>query len=166
MKENQFGFRQNYSTIDNIFTLFSFFQIIKLKKRKLFCAFIDFEKAFRGQVFPLSDSICTIKVFWYTIIIWDTIFYTIIHINNNIIHFAIGLQTISDEIENNLDIYLKLFILLYADDTALLAETANEIVCSPVIFLFSKKVSTSFKNNEKRKGDSFPLVWLKLFNYR
>jgi hypothetical protein len=29
-----------------MFTLFSFFQIIKLKKRKLFCAFIDFEKAF------------------------------------------------------------------------------------------------------------------------
>ena len=38
-----------------------------------------------------------------------------------------GLQTISDEIENNLDIYLKLFILLYADDTALLAETANDL---------------------------------------
>jgi hypothetical protein len=35
-----------------------------------------------------------------------------------------GLQTISDEIEINLEIYLKLFILLYADDTALLAETA------------------------------------------
>jgi hypothetical protein len=34
------------------------------------------------------------------------------------------IKTISDEIENNLDIYLKLFILLYADDTALLAETA------------------------------------------
>jgi hypothetical protein len=39
-----------------------------------------------------------------------------------------GLQTISDEIENILDIYLKLFILLYADDTALLAETANNIL--------------------------------------
>ena len=38
------------------------------------------------------------------------------------------LQTISDEIENNLDIYLKLFILLYADDTALLAETANDLI--------------------------------------
>jgi hypothetical protein len=38
-----------------------------------------------------------------------------------------GLQIISDEIENNLDIYLKLFILLYADDTALLAETANDL---------------------------------------
>jgi hypothetical protein len=32
-----------------------------------------------------------------------------------------------DEIENNLDICLKLFILLYADDTALLAETANDL---------------------------------------
>ena len=29
-----------------MFTLFSFFQILKLKKRKLFRAFIDFEKAF------------------------------------------------------------------------------------------------------------------------
>ena len=46
IKENQFGIRQNYLTIDNIFTPFSFFQIIKLKKRKLFCAFIDSEKAF------------------------------------------------------------------------------------------------------------------------
>ena len=46
IKENQFGFRQNYTTIDNIFTFFPFFQILKLKKRKLFCAFIDFEKAF------------------------------------------------------------------------------------------------------------------------
>jgi hypothetical protein len=37
------------------------------------------------------------------------------------------LQTISDEIENNLNIYLKLFMLLYAEDTALLAETANDL---------------------------------------
>jgi hypothetical protein len=45
------------------------------------------------------------------------------YLNKNIT----GLQTISDEIENNLDIYLKLFILLYVDDTALLAETANDL---------------------------------------
>ena len=32
---------------------------------------------------------------------------------------------------------------------------SSEIVCSSVIFLFSKKVSMSFKNNEKRKGDRF-----------
>ena len=32
---------------------------------------------------------------------------------------------------------------------------SSEIDCSPVIFLFSKKVSMSFKNNEKRKGNRF-----------
>jgi hypothetical protein len=34
---------------------------------------------------------------------------------------------------------------------------SSEIVCSPVIFVFSKKkkVSMSFKNNKKRKGDRF-----------
>jgi hypothetical protein len=45
-----------------------------------------------------------------------------------------GLQTISDEIENNLDIYLKLFILLYAEDTVLLAETANDLQAQPSSF--------------------------------
>jgi hypothetical protein len=45
-----------------------------------------------------------------------------------------GLQTISDELENNLDIYLKLFILLYADDTALLAETANDLQTQHIAF--------------------------------
>ena len=32
---------------------------------------------------------------------------------------------------------------------------SSEIVYSPVIFLFSKKVSMSFKNNAKRKVDIF-----------
>jgi hypothetical protein len=46
LEENQFGFRKSYSTTDSIFTLFSFFEILKSKKKKLFCAFVDFEKAF------------------------------------------------------------------------------------------------------------------------
>ena len=46
MNENQFGFRKSYSTTDGFFTLFSFFEILKNKKEKLFCAFVDFEKAF------------------------------------------------------------------------------------------------------------------------
>ena len=33
IKENQCGFRQKYCTIDSIFTLFSFFQILKYKKK-------------------------------------------------------------------------------------------------------------------------------------
>ena len=46
LKENQSGFRQSYSTLDNIFSIFTLFQILKSKKKKLYCAFTDFEKAF------------------------------------------------------------------------------------------------------------------------
>ena len=46
MHENKCGFRQGYCTVDNLFTLHSFFELLKRKKKKLYCAFIDFEKAF------------------------------------------------------------------------------------------------------------------------
>lgn len=38
-----------------------------------------------------------------------------------------GLKTVSDDIEIELDYYLKLFLILYADDTALLAESKNDL---------------------------------------
>jgi hypothetical protein len=42
-------------SLDNIFSIFTLFQILKSKKKKLYCAFIDFEKAFdrvwRGGLF-------------------------------------------------------------------------------------------------------------------
>ena len=38
-----------------------------------------------------------------------------------------GLDSISHDIENNFDIYLKLFILLYAEDTVLMAESPEEL---------------------------------------
>ena len=34
MNENQFGFRKSYSTTDSFFTLFSFFEILKRRKKK------------------------------------------------------------------------------------------------------------------------------------
>jgi hypothetical protein len=36
LEENQFGFRKSYSTRDSIFTLFSFFEILKVKRRNYF----------------------------------------------------------------------------------------------------------------------------------
>ena len=45
-KENQAGFRHNYSTTDHIFTLTSIIEILKHQKKKLFCCYIDFTKAF------------------------------------------------------------------------------------------------------------------------
>ena len=44
--ENQAGFRKHYSTTDHIFVLQSLFELLKLQKKKLYCAFIDFSKAF------------------------------------------------------------------------------------------------------------------------
>ena len=46
LNENQCGFRKGYSTVDNIFVLHSFFELIKVKKKKLFATYVDFEKAF------------------------------------------------------------------------------------------------------------------------
>ena len=46
LEENQAGFRQNYSTTDHIFTLHCIIEYLKFHKKKLFCSFIDFSKAF------------------------------------------------------------------------------------------------------------------------
>lgn len=46
LEENQAGFRSGYSTTDHIFALHALTEILKLKKHKLFCSFIDFSKAF------------------------------------------------------------------------------------------------------------------------
>ena len=39
---------------------------------------------------------------------------------------ADGLKSINTDIENELSVYLKLFLLLYADDTFLLAESRED----------------------------------------
>ena len=39
-------YRKGYSTIDNIFVLYAFFEFLKLKKKMLFVTFVDFDKAF------------------------------------------------------------------------------------------------------------------------
>jgi hypothetical protein len=44
--ENQGEFRKGYSTTDNVFVIYLLIYIMKNKKKKLYCAFIDFAKAF------------------------------------------------------------------------------------------------------------------------
>ena len=46
LEENQAGFRAGYSTCDHVFSLHALIEILKAKKQKLFCSFIDFSKAF------------------------------------------------------------------------------------------------------------------------
>ena len=40
------GFSSGYSTTDHIFTLHALTEILKSRNKKLFCAYIDFQKAF------------------------------------------------------------------------------------------------------------------------
>ena len=46
LKENQAGFRKQYSTLDHIFSLHTLIEILKASKQKLFCCFIDYSSAF------------------------------------------------------------------------------------------------------------------------
>ena len=46
LEENQAGFRKHYSTTDHIFTMNCIIEILRNQKKKIFCAFIDFSKAF------------------------------------------------------------------------------------------------------------------------
>ena len=46
LEENQAGFRASYSVTDNICVVHALTEILKSKKLKLFCSFIDFSKAF------------------------------------------------------------------------------------------------------------------------
>ena len=40
---------------------------------------------------------------------------------------SLRLNCITDEIENELDIYIKMLVILYADDTVLFADSAVEM---------------------------------------
>ena len=46
LNETQCGFRASYSTTDNIFVIHALIEYLRVRKLKLFCAFIDFTKAF------------------------------------------------------------------------------------------------------------------------
>ena len=42
-------------------------------------------------------------------------------------HNVTGLSTISQDIENIMNVYINIFLLLYADDTVLMAETPEDL---------------------------------------
>ena len=46
LNETQCGFRASYSTSDNIFVVHALMEYLRVRKLKLYCAFIDFTKAF------------------------------------------------------------------------------------------------------------------------
>ena len=167
--EEQAGFRANYSTTDHVFVLNCIIDIYLKNKKRLYCAFVDYKKAF-----DLVDR----SSLWAKLIANGingkgiTVIYNLykeakscIKSNNCLSNyfkcnvgvrqgenlspllFAIflndlestfvrdgvaGLQFINSSVNKYLsddviDTWLKLFVLLYADDTILLAENEHDL---------------------------------------
>ena len=161
LNENQAGFRKDYSTSDHIFVLSSLIEIVKAKKQKLYCAFVDFSQAF--------DSVWRDGL-WCKLLLNSVkgkFLQTIYNMYNNIkscvkfnnqhssffncnngvrqgenlspLMFAMylndlesyilsaGVEPINLEYQNNdALLYLKLLILLYADDTVIFSNNEED----------------------------------------
>lgn len=158
--ENQAGFRKGYSTTDHIFVLNSLLEIMKSRKQKLFCAFIDFSQAFdsiwrAGLWHKLLFNSVDGKFFRIVVNMYENI-KSCVKINNEAsalfasecgvrqgenmspMLFALylndletfllssGVETLDLEIRNEeLHLYLKLLLLLYADDTVIISNNAE-----------------------------------------
>ena len=164
LNENQSGFRKGYSTIDNIFVLYAFFELLKLKKKKLFVTFVDFEKAFDkvwrdGLWCKLLLNNINGKMYKVIYNMYQNIKSRIVYNNavsdffdcnngvrqgENLSPFLFlmylndleqflndrnvnGLTSITEVFEIELDVYLKLFVLLYADDTVIMSESKEDM---------------------------------------
>ena len=160
LQQNQAGFRKGYSCHDHIFTLHSIIDILRQKKKKIFCAFIDFAAAF-----DKVDRVCL----WQKLLLNDIngkVFQVIYNMYSNIKScissngtlssyfkcetgvrqgenlspalFAIFLNDMQSYIEThggrgvNLvtsedsTAWLKLLLLLYADDTIIVSDNESD----------------------------------------
>ena len=159
----QAGFRPKHSTLDHIFALHVISKFYIDQKKQLFCAFVDYSKAFdfvnrthlwqkvlnsniNGKIFDvirnmyknaksqvsfknnLSNAFpCQVGVrqgenlspLLFAIYLND--------FNEFLSEKYNGLTKITESISNELQIYLKIFCLLYADDTLILAESAKDL---------------------------------------
>ena len=164
--EEQAGFREGYSTIDHIFVLHIIIQIYQSVNKRVYCAFIDYQKAFDS----INRTLLWEKLLSYKINgkVYNVIKNMYINVKSCIkkenmmseyfmcnvgvrqgdnlspLLFALFINDFKDYISmayNGLNIadscypilndenivLLKLFVLLYADDTIILAENQHEL---------------------------------------
>ena len=166
--DEQAGFRKNYSTMDHIFVISSLINLYKHKGKRIYCAFIDYKKAFD----LIDRSKLWMKLVGYGI---NGKLMTVIHnmylnakacvkLNSKIsplfkcnlgvrqgdslspLLFALyindfelylsrryeGLKYSSSLIneilsDDDIELFINIFVLLYADDTVVLAESPGEL---------------------------------------
>ena len=152
--EAQAGFRQHMSTVDNVFVLNSLISHALNPGKKLYCSFIDFSKAFDYVVKDiLWHKLLNIGVRGKMFDIIVSMYHNIrsrVKYNNCLSDsfscqlgvrqgeclspflFAIYVNDIENEFiskgANGIDIdVLKIFLLLYADDIVIFAESADDL---------------------------------------
>ena len=169
LNEEQAGFRAGYATTDHIFVLDAILRMYLHRGKKLYCAFVDFKKAF--------DSVDRVTL-WQKLLSQNIggNFLRIIHNlyssakskvkmqskisseyflcnvgvrqgeNLSPVLFALFLNDLSDFLsrsykgldflsekinellsDDDVEVFLRLFLLLYADDTIIMAETPVEL---------------------------------------
>ena len=164
----QAGFKKDHSTIDHIFTLKMLIDLYLFKKKRIYCCFIDYSKAFdtiprielwrkllncniKGKIFQLVQNLYN-KAKSSVIIngklsdsfpcqtgvrqgdnLSPLLFSIYLHDLEHFLHDKYeGLKLTSEiqnehKIVNEMEKYIKLFVLMYADDTILLAESEKEL---------------------------------------
>lgn len=160
LNENQSGFRKGYSTCDNIFVIYAIVEYLKVRKLKLFCAFIDFQKAFDSvwrvglwsklMKYNLNGKILSVIKNMYDNIKscvdvngTQSIFFNCrngLRQGENLspILFSLFLNDVEFFLSKNkqvglniydrhFDSFLRVIVLLYADDTVLFAESEDEL---------------------------------------
>lgn len=158
MNENQTGFRKGYTTTDNCFLLKAIIDLFNTTNKSLFCAFIDYEKAFdnlwRSALWSklLKSGIeNNCKLFNVVKGLYNTVKSCVMVNNikseyfiskmgvrqgenlspllfslyiNDLEEFLVldGNESLKFDIDM-CDVYLKMFVLMYADDTVILARS-------------------------------------------
>ena len=167
--EEQAGFRENYSTTDHVFTLSCLLDILLSQKKRLYCAFIDYSKAFdRVNRSFLWQKLLNIGVSGRILTLVQDLYFKAksrVLVGNVVsssfpcnaglrqgenlspLLYAIYLNDAADFIsrkmqglvsiekyasdismdETDINVLLRMFILLYADDTVLCAESAKDL---------------------------------------
>ena len=183
----QVGFRPKHSTLDHIFALHVITNFYISQGKQLFCAFVDYSKAFdfidRAYLWQkLLDSGIDGKVLQVIRDMYDNA-KSHVSVNNNLsdpfpcqvgvrqgenmspLLFAMflndfksflkgkynGLKKLSASILKELNMYFRIFCLLYADDTIILAESPAQLLKAlDALYLYCNKWSMKV-NVEKTK---------------
>ena len=159
LSENQAGFRKGYCTVDHIFLFKHIIELFRLKKQKLFCAFIDYQKAFdtvwRAGLWSKLEKAYSIKGKILNVIqnlyanVKSCVFcngqksqffesLTGVRQGENLspLLFSLYVNDLEtylrqkdikalDFKSNQINNFLNLFIILYADDTVILSNNAK-----------------------------------------